>query len=120
MNWFQRHLNWTVILSFLVYCLIINVIILFRISPEEPLMTSIGDMRYLLGVLAVSTAIPLVVTSLGHFYFLYDFLIPAILFLIVCGWVLHQKNRSLWWLSLPFFIPLGWIAVLCLRSSSRN
>lgn len=43
--------------------------------------------------------------------------IPIVNSLIV-GWVLRQKNRSLWWLLMWLFVPFGGIVILCLENRS--
>jgi len=116
-NWFQRHLNWTLIAGFLVSCLIITLIMTaLAASAQEPLFTSISDVGYLLGIWVVSTSVPLLLSTAKYAYFTVYFLIPVGLFLVLCGWVLSQKKRSLGWLLLPFFIPLGWIVLLRLKN----
>ena len=116
MNWFQRHLNWILVLSFVANCLIIMMICALTKPAEEPLISSISDVGYLLGIWAVSTSVPLVLGAQFYTDFIIYFLIPASWFLASCGWVLYRKRRSLWWLLLPFFIPLGWIVILCLKN----
>lgn len=119
MNWFERHLNWTIVLSFLANCLIITIICDLAPPAREPLFFSISDVRYLVGIWAVSTSVPLLLLTARTYYFIAYFLIPVALFLVLCGWVLSQKKRSLGWLLLSFFLPLGWIVFLCLENRNK-
>jgi len=114
MNWFQRHLNWIVVLSFGVYCLIILLII--TLSPGlEPLFTSVRDTLYLFGIWAVGTSVPIVLTAKEYAYFISYFLVPMTLFFVACGWVLHRKGKSLWWLLLLVSVPLSWVVLFFLK-----
>jgi len=116
-NWFERHLNWTLVAGFLASCLIITLIVTaMAASDQEPLFTSISDVRYLLLVWLVHTSVPLLLSTAKYAYFTVYFLVPVGLFLVLCGWVLFQKKRSLWWSLLPIFIPLGWIVPLGLKN----
>jgi len=116
-NWFERHLNWTLVAGFLASCLIITLIVTaMAASDQEPLFTSINDVRYLLLVWLVHTSVPLLLSTAKYAYFTVYFLVPVGLFLVLCGWVLSQKKRSLWWSLLPIFIPLGWIVPLGLKN----
>ena len=75
LNWFERHLNWTMILAWLA--------------------TSIpGGIGYAVS-LATDSMGPVVVTGL----------IAGLAMLIVWGWALRKRNRSLLWLLLCLFIP---------------
>jgi tetratricopeptide (TPR) repeat protein len=70
-NWFQRHLNWTWGLAYLLWFVI-------NAYANDPF---------------------------GIAWWLS--LVAAIFWLIVSGWVIKQKGRSLWWILLtPFFSPL--------------
>ncbi len=90
-NWFRRHLNWVAFLALVAqYPLIIAVeaLILF-INPRISTETV--------------NAIAFVVAGLSV--------------LVISGWVLVEKNRSLWYL--PWLaIPLGWIVFLFLENHS--
>lgn len=119
MGWFQRHLNWTIAVSFFSYCLIVTMIITL-VAGQEPILGSISDLRYLLGIWAVSTAIPSILITIPNAYFAAYFLAPATLFLLLSGWVLHSKKRSLVWLFLPFLVPLGWSVILFLKNHNLN
>jgi hypothetical protein len=71
MNWFQRHLNWTWALAYLLWFVI-------NAYARDPF---------------------------GILWWLS--LVAAVFWLIVSGWVIKQKGRSLWWILLaPVFSPL--------------
>ena len=71
MNWFQRHLNWTWVLAYLLWFVI-------NAYANDPF-------------------------GIAWWFSL----VAAIFCLIVSGWVIKQKGRSLWWILLnPFFSPL--------------
>jgi hypothetical protein len=78
MNWFEKHLNWTLWIA----TIVLPLIVLF-----------IG---YFVG------------NSLGTYFPKIVGLILTILILLIYGWVLRKKNRSLWWLLL-FWWPIGCI-----------
>ena len=88
LNWFQRHLNWTVVL------------------------TAIGTTAVVFG-LSIFFAVT-VPNAPDELYFPL-FIIPLVVIMPVAGWALKRKNRSLWWL-LILFIPFGWIVYLCLEN----
>ena len=82
MNWFQRHLNWTWVLAYLLWFAI-------NLYADD---------------------------SFGIAWWLS--LAAAIFLLVVSGWVIKQKGRSLWWVLLtPFFSPL-WLKNKSLVSQS--
>ena len=95
MNWFQRHLNYIVVLSWLAAYLLFIMLIAFGAFVLEPYMNlaGIAEDVFLWLVLITFVALPL----------------------IVAGWELRRKGRSLWWL-LIFFVPFGWIVFLCLEN----
>ena len=84
MNWFQRHLNWTYVLGWLltlVLCLILG-FVMVMIDPN----ISDDDLEVM-----------------GN-------LVGGVIMLVVSGWVIIQKGRSLWWLLLSgCFSPL-WLS----------
>jgi len=88
-NWFQRHLNWTIVLTWFAVRLgaVIAIVIL------GPTMT------------------PEAASAFNGFSFLVSIVVGS----IVCGWVLRQKKRSLWWLLL-LPVPLGWWVFLLLEN----
>ncbi len=125
MNWFQRHLNWTIVFGFF-GCGLVEVLIV-ALSPGG--WSTFGSIDDLFGVLflaiifwIVSTTIPAILITIEGTapVFVSYFLIPAMLFLLICGWVLKRKKRSLALLFLPTLIPLGWILPLCLRNRSEH
>lgn len=91
-NWFERHLNWTMVLGVLAAYAAAFVAGLV-IASSDPYVSV--DVLYIVGVI-VDLA---VITP-------------------VWWWALRRKNRSLWWLPLGLFVPFGWIVVLCLENKS--
>lgn len=87
MNWFKRHLNWTVILAAIgAYAIVIGLALL---SPPD--------------------------TPEGVFDF-FTLFIMAVVILPVSAWALIQKGRRLWWL-LVYLIPyVGWVFFLILEN----
>jgi hypothetical protein len=124
MNWFERHLNWTIILGFWAQCLIIIMIGSF-IHGEQPVYISISEIvvEYILGIWALGIFIPVLIAAplaaMEFAYYMVYFLAPIALFFFICGWVLSQKKRRLWWLLLPCFIPLSWVVFLFLKNRRR-
>jgi len=99
-NWFERHLNWTMVLA-LVGVYGVNFIIGLAVGLSDPYL-SYGTW-FEIGLLIISLAI----------------------LLLVWGWALRRKNRSLWWLPLGLFglplgvfVPVGFIVLLCLGNKS--
>jgi len=92
-NWFERHLNWTMVLALVgVYGVnFINGLMAGLSTHYVPYLTwfDIGLMIISLAILA-----------------------------LVWGWALRRKNRSLWWLPLGLFVPFGFIVLLCLENKS--
>ena len=93
MNWFERHLNWTMVLA-LVGVYVVNFFIGFMEASSDPYV-SYGT-SYGIGLIIISLAI----------------------LTLVWGWALRRKNRSLWWLPLGLFVPFGFIVLLCLENKS--
>ena len=88
MNWFQRHLNWTVVLA-----AVVGGWIAFGAGFSfEALYSGVPDEAF--------------------FAILF---IPLAIIFPVAGWALKQKGRSLGWLGI-FFVPFGWIFFLCLEN----
>jgi len=100
MNWFERHLNWTMVLGYLVAFAVTLIagailgIVMAVIDPnisEEALEGAI----YVIGfIVALATLIP------------------------IWGWALRKKNQSLWYLLLGLFVPFGFIVLLGLNNLS--
>ena len=84
MNWFQRHLNWTYVLGWLLMLVLLFilgfVLAVIDSNISEDALDTIGN------------------------------LIGGIFMLVVSGWVIIQKGRSLWWLLMAgWFSPL-WLS----------
>jgi Tfp pilus assembly protein PilF len=91
-NWFERHLNWTMVLAW-VGAYVVNFIIGFMIASSDPYV-SYGELFGIGLIIAVAILAP------------------------VWGWTLKKKNRSLWWLPLGLFVPFGFIVLLFLENKS--
>jgi len=84
MNWFQRHLNWTWVLSYL---------LMFVGAFMFGFLMGLADPN------VSEDAVGVVAQIFG-----------SIFMLVVSGWVIKQKGRSLWWLLLSgLFSPL-WLS----------
>jgi len=92
MNWFQRHLNWTLVLTYLTPYLIIIILGTFGVLSSGSVPT-------------IPEALFLIICFIAGFF--------------VFGWVLRRKNRSLWWL-LMVFVPFGFIVWLGLENRSQQ
>lgn len=75
LNWFERHLNWTMILAY------------FGAGAVIAIPAAISA--------ATDSAVPLAVTAP----------IVVLAMFIVWGWALRKKNRSLLWLALFLILP---------------
>ena len=93
MNWFQRHLNWTWVLA---YLLILVGAFMF------------GALMGILDPNVDEDAVGVVAEIFG-----------GIFIIIVSGWVIRQKGRSLWWL-LTVPLLLGWGLPLWLENKKRK
>ena len=93
-NWFERHLNWTMVLgllgAYLAVFIVDLIIILYYPYVSDDVLFVIG--------LIINLAI----------------LTP------VWWWALRRKNRSLWWLPLGLFVPFGFIVLLCLENRGET
>jgi ABC-type dipeptide/oligopeptide/nickel transport system permease subunit len=96
MNWFQRHLNWTWVLTVTIGSVILGFILGFITGLVDPYAYYISDAA---------------LTGLSY-------LIAVIVAIIVGWWVLREKKRKLWWL-LIILVPFGWIVFLCLENRSQ-
>jgi peptidoglycan/LPS O-acetylase OafA/YrhL len=94
MNWFQRHLNWTMVLVLAGLSLLITI-------PGVLIAFTRYDIHWLAVALIVKVFIPLIVAGV----------------IITAVWVLRRKKRSLWWL-LMILVPLGFIVWLCLKNKN--
>ena len=92
-NWFERHLNWTMVLgalgAFLATVIVVLVIILIDPYVSDDALDATG---IIIGLAVVAP---------------------------VWGWALRRKNRSLWWLPLGLFVPFGWVVLLCLENKGQ-
>ena len=106
MNWFQKHLNLTLIVIVLGTYLLTMV----TFAPAE----TTGQGRSIVGSLIGLVNPTISNETLGWFY------LPIWLTLIlpVEGWVLSKKNLSRWRL-LWAITPFGWIIILFLKNQSR-
>jgi len=93
-NWFERHLHWTAVLTFLGAAIIVGLFYIFYITID-PYMS-----------LTTQSII--------------DYLVAVIVLAIGWGWVLRQKQRSLAWLLLAIFVPFGWLSIFLLENKSRQ
>jgi len=89
LNWFQRHLGWTIVLTWFALRLG-GVIVIVSLGP---------------------TMTPEAASAFNGFSYLVGIVVGS----IVCGWVLRQKKRSLWWLLL-IPVPFGWWVFLLLEN----
>jgi hypothetical protein len=94
MNWFQRHLNWTYVLTYLLAFILafLPIIVVASAFPD----VSVGD-DPLSSVVAIGQ------------------LVAGIIVLIVNIWVIDQKGRSFGWLLL-----IGWLAPLWLSNKKDS
>jgi uncharacterized membrane protein YeaQ/YmgE (transglycosylase-associated protein family) len=91
-NWFEGHLNWTMVLGFAGAYAGAFVAGLVAVSVD-PYVSY--DVLYIIGlILGLAVLVP------------------------VWGWALRRKSRSLWWLPLGLFVPFGFIALLVLENKS--
>jgi hypothetical protein len=101
MNWFQRHLNYTVLLSWNAFYPIFTMFLFIFGFVLEPYLEIPDSFAYVLvGLLVVTFGLAL----------------P----LLVSGWALRRKNRRLWWLLMIFVPMVGGIVLLCLENRSKN
>lgn len=89
LNWAQRHLNWTVVLTAIAANAIAFAVSVWLLMVDPTSPDSVLNIIY--------------------------FAIVAGIVLPVGAWALRRKYRSLWWL-LILFVPFGWIAFLCLEN----
>jgi len=92
MNWFQKHVNWTMLL-------------VWTISPASLITFIILDEK------GINNPI------VWGLYFL--FLVGGIFGLYIAQWGVRQKGRNLnWWLLV--FVPFGFIVLLCLKNKRQE
>ena len=100
-NWFKRHLNWTSVLSFIVYypiCFLVGFILGIIIYTSDPYISE---------------------EAIEGISYLFTFIIALAWLVPIHGWILKQKKRRLWWL-LILLVPFGWIVFLCLENRSNR
>ena len=91
MNWFRRHLNWVAVLSWV----------------------ALYPLGYITGALILSIS-PYMSTGV---YYSIVYIVAALWLFGIDGWVLREKDRSLWNLLWPI-VPFGWIVFLNLENRS--
>ncbi len=92
MNWFQRHLNWTWVFGFLLTLVLMTVVVVVI----ELVALIVGGEAAGVERLMVDQLEDAVQKLVG-----------GVIMLVVSGWVIRQKGRSLWWLLLSgLFSPL--------------
>lgn len=113
MNWFKRHLNWTIGIGLLAY-FVLGLIFLYSggllagsLLLDRILVLLWIPLAFLL-ILAPSGELGDKVPNLSDVLILFSVLIPVV-------WASRQKRRSWGWLLLP----LGWIAPLILKSKQK-
>jgi tetratricopeptide (TPR) repeat protein len=92
-NWFERHLNWTMVLA----------------------LVGVYGVNFINGLMAGLSA------HYVSYFTWFDIglmIISLAILALVWGWALRRKNRSLWWLPLGLFVPFGFIVLLCLENKS--
>lgn len=99
-NWFERHLNWTVVLSLLSAYVLAFVIGLI-----------VGVIMYGSNPDAVQTEVDSIVLIL-------TFAVVLAWLLFTNGWVLRKKGQSEWHL-VWLLVPLGFLVILALENRNR-
>ncbi len=97
MNWFNKHLNWTVVLSWLTSYFIFLALLAIFSTGIEPYVTD-----------------ELAANGLVLIYSISFVLLPV----FVAGWALKKKSRNLWWL-LILYVPFGALFFLTLENRSE-
>ncbi len=106
-KWLNKHLNWTVILGFVVSFVagyIIDIILILTLSSDSgfnPFRTT--QTWDLLSFISVMIMI----------------VIPAVVGLNIAEWTLKKKHRSGWWVLILFVLVVGWVIFLCLENRSE-
>lgn len=94
-SWFQRHLNWTLVIIWL-------------------LLWPVG---FAIGFFMAATGIYPEVFGDADLAAI-EYLFNLVVLVISGGWILRQKNRSLWWV-IVLLIPFGWIVFLALDNRTE-
>jgi len=100
MNWFERHLNWTMVLGLV-----------------GGYGISVG-VAFIVGIVMVSANPYVSDAALEDAGYVVGIVVTLVVVGLVWGWALRKKNRSLWWLLLGMFVPFGFIVLLCLENRS--
>ena len=93
MSWFHRHLNWTYIIATPISYVVAFLVVLGLYGANPSLSPDVAE---------------------GAVY-----LVALPVFLVVAGWILREKRRSLWWLLLQF-VPFGGLSVFLLENRNPN
>lgn len=88
MNWFERHLHWTYVLS---WVLAYGIVVVFGLIMEKGIITN-------------------------EPFTLMSFLIPQFIILGVTMWILRRKQRSLWWVLMAASPIIGWVVILTIKN----
>ena len=102
MDWFRRHLNWTIALAW--------------IAPYFAMTVSFTALGAVFERSALSPEAAGRVAATGWGV---AFVATGLLALWVSLWALRHKNRSAWWMLFPMFVPLGFIVLFMLGNRSR-
>ena len=100
-NWFERHLNWTAVLTW---------IALYPIGYFTGVI---------LNMVFIATNPMMDENTLFNVSLIISFMVSATWLLPTNGWILKKKNRSFWHLLWPF-VPFGWIVFLMLENRSAQ
>ncbi len=101
-NWFERHLNWTMVLGLL-----------------GGYAISVG-VAFVVGIVMVSANPYVSDAALEAAGYVVGIVVTLVVVGLVWGWALRKKKRSLWWLLLGMFVPFGFIVLLCLENRSTS
>jgi uncharacterized membrane protein YhaH (DUF805 family) len=94
LNWFQRHPNSVMFLAWLVVHV---VLVIIEIVLQNNASIRAGTREGVLGAC---------------------YIVAIIFSMLICGWAMRQKDRSLWWVLL-LLLPFVWILVIPLPKSWR-
>jgi len=92
MEWFEKHLNWTALIAWLVAVLIVTVVQFVLVATDNYLSSE--------ELLGVSVIVCLLVLPVSW------------------GWVLRRRRRSLWWLLPALFFPFGFVLLFRLEDKT--
>jgi hypothetical protein len=100
MNWFEKHLNWTLIL---VYICIYPVLFILGLCTG-----------YILAIIGIT-----ITDDILNTIEIVSYIITFIWLVSGTVWYINEKCRSLWW-GVLMFIPLGLIWLLLLKNNNIN